>query len=469
MSGETTVWASDEFGEADLGDRRRAQRLILMAGVAALRPAGKVTEVFSESAEREGAFRFLENDDVDEAEIRRSAHRAGARRCGADAFAYVPVDQTSLTITDVQKSKRLGMVGTRMYASEGLQVMTAVAVTPDGTPQGLVGQSYWTRERVGRRKKDTRHKRKVEDKETQHWLDVIEQGRSAFADVAPTTRPWFQLDRGGDAWPVLQLTADADFWITVRASWDRRVNRQDEAPQQYLWQTVERSKPLGRYVQDVPDGQHRTARVATVEIRAQRVTLDLWAKPSTQHMQTEIWAVLAREVDTTPAGEDPIEWMLLTNHPAASFEDARRVVFGYSQRWRIEEFHRAWKSGACRVEEAQLRDRDHLIPWAVILASVALRIMRLTYLSRTQPQRPASLDLSAPEIEAIVRLARPHDHTRGATPTIAQAVYWIARIGGYTGKSSGGPPGALVIARGLRRIEPLVDVLVAEGKRCDQW
>jgi hypothetical protein len=57
----------------------------------------------------------------------------------------------------------------------------------------------------------------------------------------------------------------------------------------------------------------------------------------------------------------------------------------------------------------------------------------------------------------------------GATATIAQAVYWIARIGGYTGKSSGGPPGALVIARGLRRIEPLVDVLVAEGKRGDQW
>lgn len=468
MNEETPVWASEEFGETDLGDRRRVRRLVVMAGVAAFRPAGKVTEVFSDSAGREAAFRFLENDDVDERQIRRSAHRSGARRCSASAFAYVPVDQTSLTITDRQKSKRLGMVGTRTYASEGLQVMSAIAVTPDGTPQGLVGQSYWTRERMGRRKKDMRHKRRVQDKETQYWLDVIEQGRSAFAEVAPTTRPWFQLDRGGDAWPVLQLTADADFWITVRASWDRRVNPQDEAPQQYLWQTVKQSRPLGRYVQNVPAGQHRTARVATVEIRAQRVTLDLLAKPSTRHVQTEIWAVSAREIDTTPAGEEPIEWMLLTNHPAGTFEDARRVVFGYSQRWRIEEFHRSWKSGACRVEEAQLRDRDHLIPWAVILASVALRIMRLTYLSRTQPESPANLELSAPEIEAVIRLARPRDHRRGVMPTIAQAVFWIAQMGGYTGKSSGGPPGALVIARGLRRIEPLVDVLVAEEK-CDQW
>jgi len=266
----------------------------------------------------------------------------------------------------------------------------------------------------------------------------------------------------------LQLTTSVDFWVTVRASWDRRVHIHEDVSQSYLWQTLERSHPLGRYVQVVPDGPHRTARAATIEVRAQRVTLDLRAKPSKRHIHTDIWAVLAREVDSTPAGEEPIEWMLLTNHPAETFEDACRVVEGYSQRWRIEEFHPAWKSGACRVEEAQLRDRDHLIRWAVILASVAVRIMRLTYLARAQPQRPASLELSPPEIEAILRLARPCNHDRSATPTIGEAVYWLARVGGYTGKSSGGPAGVLVIARGLRRIEPIVDVLVAERKY-DQW
>ena len=33
-------------------------------------------------------------------------------------------------------------------------------------------------------------------------------------------------------------------------------------------------------------------------------------------------------------------------------------------------------------------------------------------------------------------------------PTMATAIRWIAELGGYTGKSSGGPPGATTIGRG---------------------
>src|SRR5260370_16173203 len=320
-------WAEDEFGQLNLGDRRRVRRLVVMAGIAARCPSGKVTEVFADGAHREAAFRLLENDDVDAGEIQRGAHRAGARRCTTDAFAYVPVDQTSLTITDRNKAKRLGMVGTRTYAAEGVQVMSAIAVTPDGTPQGLVGQSYWTRERGGQRKKDTRNQRNVEDKETQHWIDVIEQARSAFAEVAPETRPWFQLDRGADAWPILQLAAKSNFWLTLRATWNRRLIGTEEAGKHdHLRETLSRCRLLGQYKLEVPDGEHRSARTAKIEVRARRVTLDLWTKPSSQHIRVELYGVLAREVDTTPFDEDPIEWMLLTNYPVATFKDAKCVI-----------------------------------------------------------------------------------------------------------------------------------------------
>ena len=423
-----------------------------------------MTEVFSQDAQREAAFRFLENDEVKEGEIRRCVREAGAGRCSPAPFAFVAVDQTSLTITDRTRSKGLGMVGTRAFCAQGLQVMSAVAITPDGTPQGLVGQSYWTRQRTGKRKKETRKKRKVEDKETHYWLDVIEQARTALGKTAPTTRPWFQLDRAGDSWPILQLAANSNFWLTVRASWNRRLQRTDDQLQTYLWDTMEKCQPLGRYSQDVPDGDGRTARSATVEVRAHRVTLDLLTQPSERRIQADLWAVFARECRTTPAGEDPLEWMLLTNHPASTFANARLVVFGYTQRWRIEEFHRVWKTGACRVEETQLRDRDRVVRWAVILAAVAMRIVRMTYRSRHHPDCPATDEFSRPEVEAIVRLARPKGHQPRTMPTMGDVVLWLANLGGYTGKSSGGPPGAIVLARGLRRIEPLVDVLIAEGK-----
>ena len=43
--------------------------------------------------------------------------------------------------------------------------------------------------------------------------------------------------------------------------------------------------------------------------------------------------------------------------------------------------------------------------------------------------------------------------------TIADAVEWIARMGGATGESSGGPPGFKTLQRGLARLEPFVEGL----------
>jgi hypothetical protein len=41
-------------------------------------------------------------------------------------------------------------------------------------------------------------------------------------------------------------------------------------------------------------------------------------------------------------------------------------------------------------------------------------------------------------------------------------VRWIADLGGYTGRSSGGPPGITVIGRGWERVEVAVEVLTKQ-------
>ncbi|WP_394827214.1 hypothetical protein [Pendulispora albinea] len=48
-------------------------------------------------------------------------------------------------------------------------------------------------------------------------------------------------------------------------------------------------------------------------------------------------------------------------------------------------------------------------------------------------------------------------------PSIAQATLWIAELGGYTGRSSGGPPGSIPIARGLERVLIAAEVVEALG------
>jgi hypothetical protein len=457
--GDFESWAEFEFGTARLGDSRRVTRLLRCAAQAAARPAGKITAVFDDGAEREAAFRLIENEAVDAQEIARAAHRACAARCADFSYVFVPTDGSSLNITDARREKRLGTVGARSKGAQGLQVMSAIAVSPDGVPLGLCGQVFWARQRRSRRSAGKHDRRRVGEKETRYGLEVMTQTRSAFASLAPKTQPWFQLDRGGDAWPVVLAGLAPGQLFTVRAAYDRRLWEEEAEPERrYLRQAIEAASVLGTYELEVVAGPHRQARRACMEVRAAPVTLRLEDERSKRLCPAELYAVLAREVTPVPSCEEPLEWLLLTSYPTATMAAAGRVLEGYTQRWRIEEFHRVWKTGACRVEDTQLGERDHIVRWALVLASVAMRILRLTYLSRHQPHLPATFEFETVEADAVVLLRAPATKVEG-TPTIGEITRWLAELGGYTGKSSGGPPGALVIARGLARIEPIVKLL----------
>lgn len=457
------LWAHGEFSDAKLGDGRRGPRLVAVAAGAAVRPGGKITEVFQISAEREGAFRFMENEGVAPSEIGAAAHRAAARRAQGLPFVYVPVDQSDVRVIDRGDSKGLGSIGDSKTRARGLQVMNAIAVAPDGTPLGMCGQVYWARPQPSPRtsKKD---QRPVTEKETVHWLDAMEQARVAFGQTGTTARLWFQLDRGGDAWPMLlDAHFSKDSWTTVRVANNRRLEGLFEGTRDYLWPRVERQEPLGSYVLPVLGSPTRRPRNAVMQLQACNVVVDVEMWPSKKRFGIPLWAVRAVEVGTAPAGEEPLEWLLLTTYPVNSAEEAVHVLLGYASRWRIEEFHKTWKSGACHVEDTQLRDRDSVERWATILASVAMRIQRLMHLSRTQPNLPATVELSRPEIKAVILLRKPRGVKSDASPTIAEAIRWIADLGGYTGKSSGGPPGAIVISRGLTYIRSAVRLL-SEGE-----
>lgn len=165
-----------------------------------------------------------------------------------------------------------------------------------------------------------------------------------------------------------------------------------------------------------------------------------------------------------PKGQEPIEWPLLTTYPAQTLASAELVLRGYAQRWRIEEFHRVWKSGTCRVEETQLRDYDAILRWATILTSVAMRIVRMTYLARTRPETPATAEVSQAEIHAIVVTQQPVGYRQDQVPSISRLVAGSQTLGTIPANPPAAPPGAIVIARGLDRIQILADFLTHRGQ-----
>ena len=460
--GTARVWALEVFGGAKLGDARWRTRLVAVVAEVARRPGGTVSRVFNNAAARQGAYGLLESDELDAAEIAAAMVAAGGRRCAPLPFVFVPVDGSSVTITDKARTKGFGSVGDHVHGARGLKVISALLVSPLGVSLGLGAQIWWARPGAAAEKHCER--RRTEEKETQHWLEAIQQTRDVMGVEAPQTRLWFQLDREGDAWPIITEAGKAQHWFTIRGTHNRRVTLPDGS-KAYLRALVGLQPIVCTYELSVSAGPSRSARLARMVVRACEATLDFRDKRTKRHFPKTVNVVLAREDGTAPVGEKPIEWLLLTNRPIATAEDLTQVVLGYAQRWRIEEFHRTWKSGACDVEEMQLRSMAAAQKWATILAAVAVRIERLKLLSRKEPERPASDEFTPTELQAIAVL---RFGTRGCTktsenklPTINEAVHWVAEIGGYTGKSSGGPPGSVTIARGLRDVEVAAQVIAA--------
>ena len=144
----------------------------------------------------------------------------------------------------------------------------------------------------------------------------------------------------------------------------------------------------------------------------------------------------------------------------------------YALRWRIEEFHRMWKSGAMKVEQTQARSGDNVERIVRLSALVACRLLRLTRLARQTPEADAATEFSRPEL-AVLKHMDPRSPKQAPRPertgTLAWAVAVIADMGGYTGRSSGGPPGPLVLARGMQRMMDRAEGFAAAIGIRDQW
>jgi hypothetical protein len=452
-------WAKETFGGAELGDARRTKRLMRMAAQAGRRPSGRISAVFESDAERQGAYDFVESDQVSADGIRRALTASTATTCREQPWVYVPLDGTSIKLWDGKGEKDFGAIGTYSNGATGLKLYNAIAVSPTGVPIGVAAQVWWrrSRQRIQRRKSTQRG---VAEKETRHLIDAIEQVTSGFAAHAPATKCWFQIDRGGDSQEVLRHLESSGHWFTIRAHVNRPVFV--DGHRQSLWSTLRRQRIVDRFSVMLPRTDQRPARRATLVVRATSVLLRLRDKRTDKKWLLPLAAVHVSEVATRVPGR--VEWLLLTNRDVRSRKQILEIVAGYTQRWRIEEFHKTWKSGACEVEDTQLHSSERVIRWATLLSAVAARIERLKHLSRTQPDTPASVEFEPHEIKAL-RLLRQKRQKRTELvppePTIGEATLWLAEMGGFTGKSSAGPPGSITIARGLQLLDPAADLLAA--------
>ena len=439
-------WAWEEFGHLEVGDSRRRDRVVAMARRLAGFATGRVSRAFANAAERQGAYDLLESGRVPVEAIVAATSLATVERSEGE-YVFVPIDSTTVHVVDRERKTDLGLVGTHTNDARGLNVVTALSVSLSGTTLGISAQTWWVRPPQVRQRKPSTYQ-PVEQRESRFTVQTVADVAQRYASAA--CKPWVVIDRGGDAVVIIDELLRRNVRFTVRASWNRRIAGSKKHA--YVRDCLNDAPVRMRYKLAIPQSYQRSARSARLQVRAGQVRLNFSHDWQARRENPTINVLLISE-QYAPVGEKPLDWMLYTTAPIETPEQIALVIKSYVSRWRIEDFHKTWKSGHCDVEQTQLRSAAAVKTWASLLAIVAARIERLRYLARNEPEKPASVELSHIEIEAL-KLLKNDQKKRTETipdemPTIATAVGWIADIGGYTGKSSGGPPGATTIAQGM--------------------
>ena len=356
----------------------------------------------------------------------------------------------------VVKREGYGPIG---KGGNGLILHSALAIDPQqGQPLGLLWQKLWNREPKPKpptnetplQKKQRQalartaaRKRAFEQKESSRWVEAL---KMVGKQVGASTRVIHVFDREGDITEVFeQVRRLEQVGIVVRAAHDRSLDQNSER----LWAKLE-AQPIQCYQDiEVPKTDTQAARTAKVAVRFCQVSLRTPYRFEPRD-PLQVYAVYACEVDC-PDGETPLSWMLLTTEVVSTVEIAITILRWYSYRWRVEEYHKILKSGT-QVERYRLA-ADGMKTLLGFLSVIAVELLQLTYLHRTQPEASAELVLNPTQI-VVLKAKSPK---LPKVLTVAWALEAVARLGGYLEHRRKTPIGIQVLWRGWLKLQDLCE------------
>jgi hypothetical protein len=446
------AWIYDEFATLDLGDLRLDKRARRILSRFASKPSLSIPATCDgRVAEREAIYRFFDNDKVDDFEILRAHRHATMQRMAACPVVVLTQDTTELDFT--RPNEVVDGAGPLTYETRiGFHSHAQVAFTPQRLCLGTVDTDTWGRDpaEFGKRKK--KRTKPIQAKESYRWVQGYQRA-CEVAEQMPGTQVISVGDAESDIYECFSAALSATpprkaDWIIRACQFDRCLAANEEYD--HLLQALQHRRALGTFTMEITAKKDRAARSATMAVRSATVTLKPPRRPADQPRLPEVTVnvVWVREVNP-PAGEKPVEWMLLTSLPVETFAQACLVADYYACRWQVEIYFKVLKSG-CRVEKLQLETAERIKPCLSMYQIVAWRVLYATMLGRQCPELSCEVIFSAAEWKSVWTVQQQKPLPQQA-PSLGAFMKLVGELGGHTGQPWDGPLGPQRLWIGLQR------------------
>jgi hypothetical protein len=469
--GKDVSFGQLHFGSARLGDARRTRRLVKIADRIMEHPGGSLPQKMSGWSELTALYRLVEAQQVThEAVIQAHCQRTRQLAEQAGGMILRLHDTTELDYTHVPAlHDQLGSVGDG--SGRGYLCHNTLAVTPDRKVLGLCSQILHKRRRVPQGESGP-DKREHAQRESRLWP----LGLAASGDPLENGQ-WVEIaDRGADTFEFLWALHRPGCRYVVRCARDRALSGEDHVAadriHHYLLDYTRDLPTLGTRTIDIKRQQktrrkpQRKARSATVRLAAGPVSIapPHFARGDHGERPLELWVVHVLEIDP-PAGESALEWILLTNVPAETFEAAQQRVDWYGCRPLVEELHKAMKSG-CAIEQMQFEHADRLEPMIGLLSVVAAVLLQLRQAAGTKDADATSATKLLPGLFVQVLAGWRYKDPRRPM-SVMEFTMALARLGGHLNRKADGFPGWLTLWRGWQALRMMIlGAQAMGGEKC---
>ena len=318
---------------------------------------------------------------------------------------------------------------------------------------GLANQHYWVREEKSDNTREQLQNRPSEDKESFKWQKNIEE-LSARRDSLDNVLDI--CDREADIYEYLNYQVGQGHRFLVRAKENRCLNQ----PGNKLKELIDTIEPQGHYTLQIMQKGGRKKRKAKIAISYQSITIK---KPKRGEGEPELKVnvIVCQEVKADKSKEK-LCWILYTTEDITTIAQARQLVRYYELRWRIEEFHKVWKTDGTQVEKLRIQSYNNLKRVAVIQAFIAIRLMQLQELAQN---KEVAKDISCETIlsELSWKILWKKTEKNTAIPEAPPSLYWvyyaIAKLGGWYDSKRTGRVGIKAMWTGWFKLIELVEAV----------
>jgi hypothetical protein len=457
-------WAEEHFGSTMFSDVRRVERAVTIAAAMAANPGASIPRMFTRWYDTKAAYAFFGHWEVD-AQMLQAGHRDLVVEAMRSPGTYLLIeDTTEMDYSSREPMPGLGPIGNSNTSTQGFLLHTTLGVRwpilagesghrPAVTVLGMCDQQFHIRTPRPEGEPDRSIARKDRERESQVW-----ERASTRIGLAEEGARWVRVcDAGADIYEHLMRCAEYGHGHVIRAAQDRALAGPDgRSHAGRLYATLRAQPALGSFEVDLYARKGRPARTATMSVSAMAIRLRSPQRPGkavgylppVPCTAVRVWEA------TPPEGQEGVEWILLCDAPAETFEQARECAAQYATRGLIEEFHKALKTGL-GAERLQMETGERLFAAVAMMSVVALRLLEVREAVRRDPDAPAETS-GLDETELKVLRAVTDRRLR----TVRDVALAIGRLGGHLNRTRDGMPGWQTLWHGFTKLQ-----LLCEGVR----